>query len=209
MSPTTLPLASRPPFPPKRFPTSSASTAGPSSSSNGAQTRDDRRSSAVFARDVVLPGWSASTSSSSAAAARRSKNLLARVGKKGRIHPGHASPTPKPWIVEMVLGGQVNKEIVNLINQHGGKAVGLTGKDGLHPRQADAGAGTFRGDLIDVGQVGDITGIDLSLTFLDTGDFILVIAPIGVGRAAKRTTSTPTSSPASSPRSSRPRSWCC
>ena len=88
-------------------------------------------------------------------------------------------------IVEMVLGGQVNKEIVNLINQAGGKAVGLTGKDAsfirakkLLMQKLDAPAG----DLIDVGQVGEITSIDPSLiAFLDQGDFIPVIAPIGVG----------------------------
>jgi acetylglutamate kinase len=79
----------------------------------------------------------------------------------------------------------VNKEIVNLINQHGGKAVGLTGKDAgfirakkLMMQKKDAP----QGDLIDIGQVGEITGIDPSLiAFLDQGDFIPVIAPIGVG----------------------------
>lgn len=87
-------------------------------------------------------------------------------------------------VVEMVLGGQVNKEIVSLINQHGGKAVGLTGKDAsfirakkLLMQKLDA-----PGDVIDVGQVGEITSIDPSLiSFLDQGDFIPVIAPIGVG----------------------------
>jgi acetylglutamate kinase len=103
----------------------------------------------------------------------------------------------------MVLGGQVNKEIVNLINQAGGKAVGLTGKDAgfirakkLMMQNKDA-----PGDLIDIGQVGEITSIDPSLiSFLDQGDFIPVIAPIGVGETARPTTSTPTWSPASSPK---------
>jgi acetylglutamate kinase len=88
-------------------------------------------------------------------------------------------------LVEMVLGGQVNKEIVNLINQHGGKAVGLTGKDGnfirakklLIPHQDNPQ------EMIDIGQVGDIVSIDPSLiTLLDSGAFIPVIAPIGVGK---------------------------
>jgi acetylglutamate kinase len=87
-------------------------------------------------------------------------------------------------LVEMVLGGQVNKDVVNLINQAGGKAVGLTGKDGsfirakklLMPKKDNPE------DLIDIGQVGDIVAIDPSLiTLLDTGAFIPVIAPIGVG----------------------------
>ena len=92
-------------------------------------------------------------------------------------------------VVEMVLGGQVNKEIVSLINQHGGKAVGLTGKDAsfirakkLLMQRKDAPPG----DVIDVGQVGEITTIDPSLiSFLDQGDFIPVIAPIGVGESGE------------------------
>jgi acetylglutamate kinase len=88
-------------------------------------------------------------------------------------------------IVEMVLGGQVNKEIVNLINQHGGKAVGLTGQDGqLHPRnQADDAENKDNPDeMIDIGMVGDIVSIDPTIiNLLDSGDFIPVIAPIGVG----------------------------
>ena len=87
-------------------------------------------------------------------------------------------------VVEMVLGGQVNKDIVNLINQHGGKAVGLTGKDGncIRARKLMLENKDNPGDLIDVGQVGEITKIDPSLIeHLDKGAFIPVIAPIGVG----------------------------
>jgi acetylglutamate kinase len=88
-------------------------------------------------------------------------------------------------LVEMVLGGQVNKEIVNLINQAGGKAVGLTGKDGrfIRARKLMMESKEKPGDVIDIGQVGEITQIDPSLiSFLDSGDFIPVIAPIGVGK---------------------------
>jgi len=87
-------------------------------------------------------------------------------------------------IVEMVLGGQVNKEIVNLINQHGGKAVGLTGQDGnfIRARKLMLPNKDKPEEMIDIGSVGEITSIDPSLiAFLDTGDFIPVIAPIGVG----------------------------
>jgi acetylglutamate kinase len=87
-------------------------------------------------------------------------------------------------IVEMVLGGQVNKEIVNLINRHGGKAVGLTGQDGNFIRASKLLIPNKDNpeELIDIGQVGEITSIDPSIiSFLDTGDFIPVIAPIGVG----------------------------
>jgi acetylglutamate kinase len=87
-------------------------------------------------------------------------------------------------IVEMVLGGQVNKEIVNLINQHGGKAVGLTGQDGnfIRAKKLLLPNKDKPEEMIDIGSVGEITSIDPSLiAFLDTGDFIPVIAPIGVG----------------------------
>jgi acetylglutamate kinase len=83
-----------------------------------------------------------------------------------------------------VLGGQVNKEIVNLINQAGGKAVGLTGQDGLFFRAHKLLMHALDDPqkMIDIGQVGEITSIDPSIIkFLDTGDFIPVIAPIGVG----------------------------
>jgi acetylglutamate kinase len=87
-------------------------------------------------------------------------------------------------VVEMVLGGQVNKEIVNLINRNGGKAVGLTGQDGnfIHAHKLLMEDLKDPTKMIDVGQVGEITGIDPSIiNFLDTGDFIPVVAPIGVG----------------------------
>jgi acetylglutamate kinase len=83
-----------------------------------------------------------------------------------------------------VLGGQVNKDIVNLINRHGGKAVGLTGQDGsfIRARKLLMENKELPGEFIDIGNVGDITSIDPSLiSFLDSGDFIPVIAPIGVG----------------------------
>jgi acetylglutamate kinase len=84
----------------------------------------------------------------------------------------------------MVLGGQVNKEIVNLINRHGGKAVGLTGQDGnfIHAHKLLMEDKNDPSKMIDIGQVGEISGIDPSIiNFLDSGDFIPVVAPIGVG----------------------------
>ena len=113
------------------------------------------------------------------------EDLLKRVGKKGEFIQGmRVTDAETMDLVEMVLGGQVNKEIVNLINQAGGKAVGLTGKDGrfIRARKLMMESKDKPGDLIDIGQVGEITQIDPSLiAFLDSGDFIPVIAPIGVG----------------------------
>ena len=113
------------------------------------------------------------------------ENMLSRVGKKGEFVQGmRVTDAETMELVEMVLGGQVNKEIVNLINQAGGKAVGLTGKDSnfIRAKRLMVENKDAPGDMIDIGQVGDITQIDPSLiSFLDKGDFIPVIAPIGVG----------------------------
>jgi acetylglutamate kinase len=82
----------------------------------------------------------------------------------------------------MVLG-KVNKDIVNLINKHGGKAVGLTGQDGAFMRASKMllESSDEPGKMLDIGLVGEISSIDPSIiTFLDSGDFIPVIAPIGV-----------------------------
>ncbi|MGL6041208.1 MAG: acetylglutamate kinase, partial [Deefgea sp.] len=85
-------------------------------------------------------------------------------------------------VVEMVLGGHVNKEIVSLINKHGGKAVGLTGQDGHFIRARKMMLKDNMGENnIDIGQVGEIQSIDPSIVLhLDAADFIPVIAPIGV-----------------------------
>lgn len=111
--------------------------------------------------------------------------MLDKLGKKGEFIQGMRVTDEETMdIVEMVLGGQVNKEIVNLINRKGGKAVGLTGQDGnfIHAEKLLMANLNNPEEMIDVGQVGDITKIDPSIiTFLDSGDFIPVIAPIGVG----------------------------
>jgi acetylglutamate kinase len=84
-------------------------------------------------------------------------------------------------VVEMVLGGQVNKDIVNLINRHGGSAIGLTGKDAELIRAKKLTV-TRQTEIIDIGQVGEVVGINTDLlNLLVKGDFIPVIAPIGVG----------------------------
>ena len=110
--------------------------------------------------------------------------MLDRVGKKGEFIQGMRVTDDETMdIVEMVLG-HVNKEIVHLINQHGGKAVGLTGQDGNFIRANKLMMEDINDKMkmIDVGQVGKISTIDPSIiNFLDSGDFIPVVAPIGVG----------------------------
>lgn len=90
-------------------------------------------------------------------------------------------------VVEMVLGGKVNKEIVALINRHGGSAVGITGKDGdlilaKRHRKMKVSPETDRPEIMDLGLVGEITKVNPKiLETLDDNDFIPVIAPIGKG----------------------------
>lgn len=140
---------------------------------------------AAFARDVVLLKAVGMNPVVVHGGGPQIEELLKRIGKKGEFIQGmRVTDAETMDIVEMVLGGQVNKEIVNLINQAGGKAVGLTGKDGnfIRAKKLMMESKDKPGDVIDIGQVGEVTKIDPSLiAFLDTGDFIPVIAPIGVG----------------------------
>ncbi|SCK16186.1 acetylglutamate kinase [Vogesella sp. LIG4] len=110
-------------------------------------------------------------------------DLLERVGKEGQFIQGmRVTDSETMDVVEMVLGGLVNKEIVSLINKHGGKAVGITGKDGHFIRASKLFLKSESDEQIDIGQVGDIEHIDPSLVaLLDSHDFIPVVAPIGVG----------------------------
>jgi acetylglutamate kinase len=140
---------------------------------------------AAFARDVVLLKLVGLNPVVVHGGGPQIEDLLKRVGKKGEFIQGmRVTDAETMDVVEMVLGGQVNKEIVNLINQAGGKAVGVTGKDGsfIRAKKLMMENKDNPGDLIDIGQVGEITKIDPSLiAFLDSGDFIPVVAPIGVG----------------------------
>ena len=110
--------------------------------------------------------------------------LLEQIGKESRFIEGMRVTDGETMdVVEMVLGGLVNKQIVALINSHGGRAVGLTGKDGglIKARKmklVDAAA-----ENQDLGQVGEVDSIDPAVVkMLDEDDFIPVIAPIGVGK---------------------------
>jgi acetylglutamate kinase len=144
---------------------------------------------AAFARDVVLLKLVGLNPVVVHGGGPQIEDLLKRVGKKGEFIQGmRVTDAETMEVVEMVLGGQVNKEIVNLINQAGGKAVGVTGKDGsfIRAKKMMMENKDNPGDLIDIGQVGEITKIDPSLiSFLDSGDFIPVVAPIGVGSAGE------------------------
>jgi acetylglutamate kinase len=153
----------------------------------GGNAMVDAELKSAFARDVVLMKLVGMNPVVVHGGGPQIGALLERIGKKSEFVAGmRVTDRETMDVVEMVLGGLVNKEIVNLLNQHGGKAVGLTGKDGrfirakkmLITKQADA---KLPPEIIDLGHVGEVERIDPSLVaFLDSGDFIPVIAPIGV-----------------------------
>ncbi|MBL8518457.1 MAG: acetylglutamate kinase [Betaproteobacteria bacterium] len=110
--------------------------------------------------------------------------LLEKIGKKGEFIQGMRVTDDETLdVVEMVLGGLVNQEIVTLINKAGGKAVGLTGKDGqfIRARRLKLASKDNKRKKIDVGLVGEVVSIDPTvIQLLDQQDFIPVIAPLGV-----------------------------
>ena len=111
---------------------------------------------------------------------------LSKIGKKGEFIQGmRVTDAETMDVVEMVLGGQVNTDIVNLINQHGGRAVGLSGTDGplIRARKMMMRGKDNPEELIDIGQVGEVESIDPEVVRLLTSqNFIPVIAPVGVGK---------------------------
>ena len=151
----------------------------------GGNAMTDERLKHSFARDVVLLKLVGMNPVVVHGGGPQIDSLLQRMGKKGEFVQGmRVTDAETMDVVEMVLGGLVNKEIVTLINQHGGHAIGLTGKDGafirarklLVPSKDDAG------EMIDIGQVGEISAIDPEIiTLLQTREFIPVVAPVGVG----------------------------
>jgi acetylglutamate kinase len=112
-------------------------------------------------------------------------DVLRRVGKKGEFVQGmRVTDAETMDVVQMVLGGQVNQDIVNLLHQHGGRAIGLTGKDGwfIRARKLLVQSKDNDGELLDIGQVGEVASIDPEIvSMLETREFIPVVAPIGVG----------------------------
>ena len=136
-----------------------------------------------FARDVVLLKLVGMNPVVVHGGGPQINEMLKRVGKQGEFIQGMRVTDEETMdMVEMVLG-KVNKDIVNLINRFGGKAVGLTGQDGafIRAEKLMLESTAEPGKMLDIGLVGDINKIDPAIiAFLDSGDFIPVIAPIGV-----------------------------
>jgi len=141
-----------------------------------------------FARDLVLMNLVGINAIVVHGGGPQIGGVLARIGKESRFIEGmRVTDAETMDVVEMVLGGLVNKDIVNLINQHGGRAIGLTGKDGGLIRASKLTLTRSTPDLeapeiIDLGHVGEVEHVETAvLDPLMKAGFIPVIAPIGVG----------------------------
>jgi len=141
-----------------------------------------------FAKDVVLMKYIGINPVVVHGGGPQIGEMLKRIGKKSDFYEGmRITDADTMEIVEMVLAGRVNKEIAALINRHGGRAVGLSGKDGqlIEARKLrivrDA-AEDRPAEIIDIGLVGEVARVNLEvLQTLTQSDIIPVIAPIGVG----------------------------
>ncbi len=154
----------------------------------GGNAMTDERLKAGFARDVVLMKAVGMNPVVVHGGGPQIGELLKRIGKESEFVQGMRVTDKETMdVVEMVLGGLVNKEIVNLINHHGGKAVGLSGKDGdmIRARKltfTKQDPGMSAPEIIDIGHVGEVASICTDVVdMLIRGDFIPVIAPVGVG----------------------------
>ncbi|WP_241085919.1 acetylglutamate kinase [Candidatus Vondammii sp. HM_W22] len=141
-----------------------------------------------FARDVVLMRLVGINPVIVHGGGPQIGSLLDRLGIESKFVQGmRVTDKDTMDVVEMVLGGLVNKDIVTLLNHHGASAVGLTGKDGdlIHATKMVVKRNSPELDvpeIIDIGHVGEVKSIDISVVnMLVNGNFIPVIAPIGVG----------------------------
>lgn len=152
----------------------------------GGNAMTDENLKIGFARDIVLLKQVGVNPVVVHGGGPQIASLLERVGKESKFIQGmRVTDTETMDIVEMVLGGLVNKSIVTMINQQGGRAVGLTGKDGSLIRATKMEMTSNVNnvpELVDLGHVGEVQTIDPSVvSMLDNDNFIPVIAPIGVG----------------------------
>lgn len=152
-----------------------------------AMENDDLKSS--FARDMVLMKTVGLNPIVVHGGGPQIGELLERLNINSRFVNGmRVTDSETMDVVEMVLGGQVNKEIVSLINHHGGTAIGLTGKDAnlIRARKLEVvnrSPELTRPEIIDIGHVGEVESVNTEvINLLTRSNVIPVIAPIGVGR---------------------------
>ena len=151
----------------------------------GGNAMVDAALQASFARDVVLLKLVGMNPVVVHGGGPQIEQLLKQLGIRSEFVQGmRVTDAATMDVVEMVLGGAVNKDIVTLINQAGGRAVGLTGQDGafIRARKLLMPSREKPAELLDIGQVGEIESIDPGvIDSLEQGGFIPVVAPIGVG----------------------------
>jgi acetylglutamate kinase len=150
-----------------------------------AQVKDELKES--FAEDIVTLNFIGIRTAIVHGGGPKISSTMEKMGKKPKFIQGQRVTDEETMdIVEMVLGGLVNKEIVSVINNHGGKAVGLSGKDGglikAKKKIIKQSAETGGEEIIDIGLVGEVTDIDpqILITLKNEG-FIPVVSPVGVG----------------------------
>jgi acetylglutamate kinase len=155
----------------------------------GGHAMENDELKASFAQDIVLLKYVGINPVVVHGGGPQIDTVLDRMGITSRYVRGMRVTDKETLdIVEMVLVGKVNKEIVTMINQHGGMAVGLSGKDGglILAKKMSVTVASNNGEppeIIDIGMVGEIIGINpLVIESLDENKFIPVIAPVGVGK---------------------------
>ena len=154
----------------------------------GGSAMVDEELKASFAQDVVLLKYVGINPVVVHGGGPQVDQTLKKMGITSRYVRGMRVTEPETIdIIEMVLVGKVNKEIVGLINRHGGMAVGLSGKDGglilARKMNVKVSSNGEAPEIIDIGMVGEIIGINpLVINSLDENKFIPVIAPVGAGK---------------------------
>ncbi|HEX7034607.1 MAG TPA: acetylglutamate kinase [Pseudomonadales bacterium] len=154
----------------------------------GGNAMVEERLQNTFARDIVLLKLVGMNPVVVHGGGPQIGQLLKRLNIESRFVDGlRVTDAETMDVVEMVLGGLLNQQIVSLINQHGGRAVGITGKDGglIRARKMTltrSDPSLSAPEIIDIGHVGEVVAVDVSVVTSLTDDaFIPVIAPIGVG----------------------------
>ena len=154
----------------------------------GGNAMTDEMLKQSFARDIVLMKLVGMNPVVVHGGGPQIGSLLKQLGIESQFVDGmRVTDSQTMDVVQMVLGGTVNQSIVNLINQNGGKAVGLTGKDATLIQAKKmlserSGPEVQTPEIIDIGHVGEVTSINRHVVdLLTSSDIIPVIAPIGVG----------------------------
>ena len=158
----------------------------------GGNAMVEERLQNAFARDIVLLKLVGMNPVVVHGGGPQIGDLLKRLNIESRFVDGMRVTDEQTMdVVEMVLGGLVNQEIVSLINKHGGRAVGITGKDGNLIRAKKLtltrnDPALAAPEIIDIGHVGDVAKVNVDIIqSLTEDDFIPVVAPIGVGDAGQ------------------------